>query len=141
MFNIHTKAACKSHNSYAMAVAARRKAHTLYLYVLLFGHFRSLFATGIYFKLVTGREDANEQGEKGPLVRKEFFQCGREQSCTNILKLASGYVLVYGTDELSKRKHEAECIYQKINVPGIKLYDFLKATIIHGKDDTHLPDS
>ena len=83
---------------------------------MLFQSFKPVLGNRALFKLISGTDERNNLGEREPRIRKEFFQCGREKSCSHVIKVANGYVLVYGSDELRKIKDKAVCIYEKVKI-------------------------
>ena len=94
------------------------KRNVLYIHLILFQLLKFNFATGVYFKLIKGVDKKDNAEENTPLIRKEFFQCGREQSCTHVLRLANGYTKIYGSKDLKGKEHSAVCIYEKAKIRG-----------------------
>ena len=101
-----------------MAAIPSNWFQVLCIYVMLFhmfGRVRSKVAT---FKLLSGRDVQINTEDEAPHIRKEFFLCGRDQSCTHVVELSSGYVLVRGSIELEGRKQGAVRIYEKVRSQG-----------------------
>ena len=49
-------------------------------------------------------------------LRKEFFQCDRKKSCTNVIKTKSGrFETINGEQQLRRRK-DIEAIWKKMNI-------------------------
>ena len=70
------------------------------------------------FKLLSGKAVQNNAADGAPHIRKEFFLCGRDQSCTNVVELSSGLVLIHSSIELDERKYGAVRIYEKVKSQG-----------------------
>ena len=101
-----------------MATTKSKRSQVLCLYLVIIPLFQPCHATGRYFKMVAGTEcELNEGDSQDALIRKEFFQCSREDSCTHVMKTSQNYVIVHDSDELRKRKYEAMCIYKKMQLP------------------------
>ena len=75
-------------------------------------------STGESFKLLSGAVMQNSAGIERPYIHKVFFQCGRDQTCTQVAELSNGFVLVHGSIELEKIKYEAVRIYEKAILDG-----------------------
>ena len=101
-----------------MAVLTFKKIYVLYLTVTLLD---PLLTTGVYFTLTKEEGKGNSIGDNTPRIRKEFFKCGREESCTHIMKVANEYTLIHGSNELRRKKHEATCIYEKVKLSGMSI--------------------
>ena len=101
-----------------MTILKSKQNHVLYVCMVLFQSFKPIIATGAYFQLITGADSQNSIEDTPPHIHKEFHQCGREQSCTHVIKLPHGYEVIHGSNELGKRKHEAVHIYEKMWLPG-----------------------
>ena len=101
-----------------MAVYASKWSHALFIYMILFHLFKPIQSTGVHFKLISGSDVKNTAADTASLIGKEFFQCGGDQSCTHVVRSTNGYTLVHGRNELERRAHEAEFIYEKMKLPG-----------------------
>ena len=88
------------------------------MYMVLYHSFMPVLSIGTYFHLVAGTDEKSSAVDKTPHIRREFFQCGREKSCTHVVKLTNGYAPVLGSVELEKRIQEALCVYKKILIPS-----------------------
>ena len=99
--------------------------HALFIHMILFHLFKSINANGAYFRLIEGLDNQSNVANSTQHISKEFYQCGREKSCTHVIKLPHGYELINGSEELGKRKHEAVCIYEKSSFLGISTCYYL----------------
>ena len=90
----------------------------LCLYMVLFHSFHLVHANRTYFQLIAGADIQSSAADSAPHIRKEFYHCGREESCTHVMRLSNGYTLIHGSDELKTQQHEAVCIYKKMWLPG-----------------------
>ena len=94
--------------------------YVFYFCAIQFFSVKAQFTTGMYFKLITGADDEISKRDTKPVLGKEFFQCGIEQSCTHLLNLANEYVIVHGSEEFGRRKGTAVSIYEKVKLQGNK---------------------
>ena len=101
-----------------MVVSKSRKVHTFYLCIFLLHSLKPNCTDAMYFKMITGANEKKCVGDMASLIHKEFFQCGREQSCTHVIKISTGYVTVHGSVDLQARKDQALCVYEKMHIPG-----------------------
>ena len=86
--------------------------------MIIFHNLSPIYSEGVSFKLLSGTDMQNSAADEGPYIRKEFFQCGRKQSCTHVIELFSGFVLANGSIELEERKYGAVRIYEKVKLNG-----------------------
>jgi len=107
-----------------MAASPSRQLHPVYIYILLFYSLKPPVTTGLYFKLISGTDTEISVGSAAPFTNQEFFECGMQQSCTHVIKVGSGFVTVHGMDELGIRKHEAEIVYEKMQLIARSCLDF-----------------
>ena len=108
------------HTTDTMAMVVFRSKFACILYMFLFHALYPAIKAGSYYKVIASKDEAYSVAAPAPHIRKEFFQCGRDQSCTHVLRIVSRYVLVYGSEEFEKREHEADIVYEKIKLPGNK---------------------
>ena len=95
----------------------------LCIYVMLFHMFGIVHSKVAKFKLLLGRDVQINAEDETPHIRKEFFLCGRDQSCTHVVELSSGYVLIRGSIELEGRKQGAVRIYEKVKSQGKSTFE------------------
>ena len=105
-------------DSAAMNFDAAKQTRAFYLYIILFHLLDLRITTGTYFELIAGKDEWKGDGNKAAIIRKDFFQCGRDKSCTHVMKFANGYKLVNDSIEFEKRKKEAVFIYERIKLIG-----------------------
>ena len=86
--------------------------------MLLIHLFKPIVSSGAYFRLIKGIDHQDSVAGTSPVLREEFFQCAREESCTHVVKLSHGYMVVYGIDALEKIRNEALSIYEKVKLQG-----------------------
>ena len=101
-----------------MATSISKRNNVLYICMLLIHLFKPIVSSGAYFRLIKGIDHQDSVAGTSPVLREEFFQCAREESCTHVVKLSHGYMVVYGIDELEKRNNEALSIYEKVKLQG-----------------------
>ena len=101
-----------------MATLPSKCCHVLCIYGMLFHMFGIVHSKVAKFKLLSGRDVQNNAKDGARHIRKEFFLCGRDQSCTHVIELSSGYVLVRGSIELEEQKYGAVRIYEKVKSQG-----------------------
>ena len=101
-----------------MAAFPSRQFPAVYIYSLILYSIKPPVTTGLYFKLISGIDTEISAGHAAPYTNQEFFECGMQQSCTHVIKVGSGFLTVHGKDELGRRKHEAEFIYEKMKLLG-----------------------
>jgi len=104
-----------------------RNIDILYIYLILFQSLKLKSTTGVYFKLVKGIEKKDNTKEGAPLIRKEFLQCGKEQSCTHVIRLVNGYTKIYGSKDLEEKEHSAVCIYEKAKIRASSCMEYYRA--------------
>ena len=101
-----------------MAAAKSRKLFLFYIYFVLFRSVTSQDTTGMHFKLIKGVNMEYHAGDTSSLIQKQFFQCGREKSCTHVIQLTTNFVTVHGSNELEMKKGSAVRIYEKVELKG-----------------------
>ena len=101
-----------------MATLTSKWCHVLCINVVLFHIFGEVHSKVGKFKLISMTGMQNSVADEKPHIRKEFYLCGRDQSCTHVVELSSGFVLVHNSIELEKRKYEALRIYEKVKSQG-----------------------
>ena len=102
-----------------MAVIISNWCHALCNYVMLFHMFGTVHSKVATYTLLSETAARNNAADKAPHIPKEFFMCGRDQSCTHVIELSSGCVLVHGIVELEKRKYGALRMYEKVKSQGM----------------------
>ena len=105
-----------------MAVITSRNLNILVSQLVLLHSVIPQVKTGVYFKLIKGPDKESRAGDTVSLICKEFFQCGREQSCTHVMQLSNKYVVLHGSEELRKRKGSAVRIYEKVRTEGSSFF-------------------
>ena len=101
-----------------MAVSISIKIHTFYFCILLLHSLKPNCTDAMYFKMITSTNEEKSVGDMAPFIHKEFFQCGRQETCTHVMRMSTGYATVHGSDDLETRKHQALCVYEKMHIPG-----------------------
>ena len=104
-----------------MADNKLRKICVFYIQLILFPSIKPHLTIGMNFKLIKGTDRVSSAGDREPLIRKEFFRCAREQSCTHVVQLANAFVVIHGSEELRKMENRAVRIYEKVNTEGNRL--------------------
>ena len=107
-----------------MATSISKRNNVLFICMLLIHLFKPTLSRGTYFSLIKGTAHQDSVAGTSPVLRKEFFQCAREESCTHVVKIPHGYVIVYGIDELKKRRNGALSIYEKVKLQGKFIVNF-----------------
>ena len=101
-----------------MAALPSNWCHVFCIYVMLFDMFGTVHSKVTEFKLLSGQAVHGNAVDAEPHMCTDFLQCGRDQSCTHVIELSSGCVLVHGNIELEKRKYGAVRIYEKVRSQG-----------------------
>ena len=107
-----------------MATSISKRNNVLFICMLLIHLFKPIVSSGAYFILIKGTAHQDSVAGTSPLLSKEFFQCAREESCTHVVKLTHGYMVVYSIDELKKRRNEALYLYEKVKLQGKFIVNF-----------------
>ena len=106
-----------------MAATTSRKTLVFCIHLILSHSVKFQDTGGVYFKRIEGSKMEQNIEDKSTLIHKEFYQCGREESCTHVIQLANNFMAVYGIGELELRKSSAVSIYEKMKIKG-KFFSF-----------------
>ena len=74
------------------------------------------------FNIIVGNDMESNAADGAPHISQEFFECGRDQSCTHVVELFEGFVLAHGSIELEKKRYGAVRIYEKVASQGAHIY-------------------
>ena len=128
------KQGTKLRMNFAMVTSASRHVCIFYIYILLFYSIQPPVTVWTYSMLTSGTDTEISTGNTSPIIRQEFFECSRKQSCIHVMKVGRRFQTVYGIGELSQKEHKAGCIYEKLRMLGkaksaISCLDFYRDVI------------
>ena len=105
-----------------MAVVISNWLNAVCIYMILFHMIGEVHSKEAKFKVIVGNDVESNAADGAPHISKEFFECGRDQSCTHVVELFEGFVLAHGNIELEKKRYGAVRIYEKVESQGAHIY-------------------